>query len=139
MRLFLATLVLVPTVAVAQDAESLKARIQEHYAAIHAGNADVVISHHLPEMSIFTMNGELLMEPGWQETATRMGAEIPWPNANLTMRHFSAQVYDDVGVAIFYLHGSYGDTVGTWRVTAVWVWRDGEWKEAHHHESRLVS
>jgi hypothetical protein len=23
-------------------------------------------------------------------------------------------------------------------VSAVWRWQDGEWKEAHHHESPLI-
>ncbi len=133
MKLFAAVLILLPQFASGQDAESLRARIEAHYTAIHASDRDVTRSHHLPEISIFPGDGHLLMEPGWDETGTRMGAEIPFPDAVVTMKHFSAQMYGDVGIALFYLDGPHG----TFRVSAVWVWRDGEWLEAHHHESAL--
>ncbi|MDR8389571.1 nuclear transport factor 2 family protein [Aliifodinibius sp. S!AR15-10] len=123
--------------AVAQDAESLKIRIEEHYAAINQGDSETAFSHHLPEFSYFNNAGNQLWEPGFQETAARMGIEPQFVDVRVMMRHFSAKIYGDVGVATFYLNGSFGDTQGTWRVTAVWVWRDGEWLEAHHHESRL--
>ncbi len=139
MRLVLAALVLLPQVLVAQDAESLRARIEEHYTAIHGGDNDAVASHHLDEISIFPGDGHVLMEAGWEDAMARMGAELPFPDAQVTMQHFSAQLYGDVGIALFYLDGVHGDDPGTWRVTAVWVWRDSRWMEAHHHESRLVS
>ena len=139
MRLALVLLSLLPQIAMAQDAESLRARIEAHYTAIHAGDFEAVGSHHGPEFSIFPMTGHLLMESGFGDAAARMGTEPQWPGLQVTMRHFSAQLYGDVGVATFYLDGSYGDTRGTWRVTAVWVWRNGQWLEAHHHESRLAS
>jgi hypothetical protein len=53
------------------------------------------------------------------------------------MKHFKAQIYDNTGIATFYLEGSFGETSGIWRVSAVWIWEGGSWKEAHHHESRL--
>ncbi len=140
MRFALAALVLLPQVALAQDAESLKARIEDHYTAIHAGDRETVRTHHLPEMSIFPSSGHALLESGFWETADRMGiTERPFSDLQVTMKHFSAQLYDDVGIALFYLDGSRRSEPGIWRVTAIWVWRDGEWKEAHHHESRLAS
>ncbi|HSM35199.1 MAG TPA: nuclear transport factor 2 family protein [Longimicrobiales bacterium] len=139
MKLALAALILLPQIALAQDAESLRARIEAHYNAIHAGDGDAVWGHHLEEFTLFPQTGHVLREAGFREAATRMGAEQVFPSLNVEMRHFSAQIYDDVGVATFYLDGSVGDERGTWRVTAVWVWRDGAWMEAHHHESRLVS
>jgi ketosteroid isomerase-like protein len=53
-------------------------------------------------------------------------------------------LYGDVAVAAFYVEGSVtwpdGRVVeGPRRVTAVWIWDGGEWKEAHHHDSPLVS
>jgi ketosteroid isomerase-like protein len=140
-------LVVAPVLALAQaahaqDAASLRTAIESHYAAIHAGDLETAISHHLPDFSIFPDNGRILLEPGFFEAAERQGATIEWPTFNLSMSHFSAQIYDDVGVAMFYLSGtkSVGGevTAGTWRVSAVWRWQDGEWKEAHHHESRLI-
>ena len=136
-----ATLALVQ-VAQAQDAASLQAAIERHYAAIHDGDFEAVWSHHVPEFSIFLWNGELLLESGFQEAAERQGFTPGSWTFNVAMNHFDAQIYGDVGLALFYLTGSYGVddvvTTGTWRVSAVWVWRDGEWKEAHHHESPLI-
>ena len=79
------------------------------------------------------------MEPGFGETFKKMGADLKFPKLNVTMKHFNAQIYDNVGVAIFYLDGSFGEITGLWRVSAVWVWDNGNWKEAHHHESKLIN
>lgn len=138
-RVLLLLALMAPCDLAAQDAESLRARIEDHYAAIHSGQNSAVMAHHVEEMTIFPGSGHVLMEAGWADVDTRMGAEMPFPEANVTMRDFNAQMYDDVGVATFYLDGWYGEERGTWRVTAVWVWRDGQWMEAHHHESRLTS
>ena len=131
------TLILIATISFAQTAENLKESIQEHYKAIHSGDSEATMSHHLQEFSIFPYNGNALSESGWQETYEKMGATLKFPEANLTMKHFSSQIYDNVGVATFYLDGTHGDVHGLWRVTAVWVWTNGVWKEAHHHESEL--
>ena len=137
-----ATLALVQ-VAQAQDAASLRTAIERHYTAIHAGDSEAVTSHHLPDFSIFPWNGRLLLEPGFLEAADRQGARLDPGTANLSMNHFNAQIYGDVAVATFYLAGAHTVdeevTTGTWRVTAVWLWRAGEWKEAHHHESPLIA
>jgi hypothetical protein len=134
---FTILMIFVATISLAQTADNLKERIQEHYAAIHADDIAAVISHHLPEFSMFSEDGTAFMEPGWEETLKKMGTDFNFPTINVTMKHFNAQIYDNVGVATFYLDGDYGDTSGLRRVTAVWVWVNGMWKEAHHHESRL--
>ena len=46
------TLILIATISLAQTAESLKERIQEHYTAINAGDSAATSSHHLQEFSI---------------------------------------------------------------------------------------
>ena len=78
-----------------------------------------------------------------RESRERGGLKREPGATNVFMNGFSAQIYGNVGVALFYLTGSYtrGDAVrnGTWRVTAVWVHENGVWKEAHHHESPLVA
>ncbi|MBJ6367818.1 nuclear transport factor 2 family protein [Snuella sedimenti] len=130
-------LILVAPLSFSQTSESLKKRIQEHYMAIHAGDMDAIESHHLQEFSIFPGNGSALWESGWKETLEKMGASIEYPKPNVVMKHFSAQIYNNVGIATFYLDGSYNDEQGLWRVTAVWVWTNETWKEAHHHESKL--
>ena len=131
------TLLLIVTISFAQTAESLKKRIQEHYTAIHSGDSNAVRSHHLQEFTLFPNDGSALWEPGWEETYKKMGATFEFPKTNVTMKHFSSQIYNNVGVATFYLDGYHGDVNALWRVTAVWVWRDGAWKESHHHESEL--
>ncbi len=136
------TLILIAAISYAQTAESLKERIQEHYRAIHAGDTETLLSHHLEEFSMFSGNGSALLESGWGDTYEKMGATFDFakPNViNVTMKHFSAQIYNNVGVVTFYLDGNYGEEFGLWRVTAVWVWTDGVWKEAHHHESKLIN
>ena len=137
--LFIFTMLWLAFVSIAQSAESLKERIQEHYKAIHSDNREQVLAHHLDEFSIFRWYGGALLESGFQETAEKMGAEGPRPKTNVIMKHFNAQIYDNVGLATFYLEGKHGEVSGLWRVSALWVWEDGNWKEAHHHESRLMN
>ncbi len=132
--------------AQAQDAASLRAAIERHYAAIHAQDLESVFQQHLPEFTWFSSDGRVLMEAGALEAAARMGANLDFGTANVYMSHFNTQIYGDVAVATFYLVGTYTRHVhlgretknGTWRVTAVWVREGDEWKEAHHHESPLM-
>lgn len=134
---------LVPThAAQAQDAASLRAAIERHYAAIHAQDQESVLQQHLPEFTMFFSDGRPLLEAGFAEAAARMGSDLGFVTGNVYMSDFNAQIYGDVGVATFYLVGTHargGETRrGTWRVTAVWVREGDEWKEAHHHESPLM-
>ena len=128
--------------AQAHDAASLRAAIERHYSAIHAEDSPTIQEHHLPDFSWFSSDGRLLMEAGTPEAATRMGADLDFGTANVYMSNFNAQIYGDVAVATFYLVGrhTWRDETknGTWRVTAVWVRKGDEWKEAHHHESPLM-
>ncbi|HSG08867.1 MAG TPA: nuclear transport factor 2 family protein [Longimicrobiales bacterium] len=126
-----------PAYAQSQDAASVCAASERHYAAIRAGDDDAVMDQHLPDVTLFGEDGGLL----WSLSSN------PWqpdPSSSSTtfIRHCSAQVYGNVGIATFYLVGSWtylGNTrSGTWRVTEVWVKQGNEWKEAHHHESPLL-
>ena len=124
----------------AQDGASLKSMIQKHYNAIQKkGDLEEVWSHHLPEFTMFLSDGHILWESGFGETANNMGAVQDFGKINVTMKHFSSQIYGNVGIATFYLDGQINGEPKTTRVSAVWVWKDGEWKEAHHHESHLKS
>jgi hypothetical protein len=138
-RLMVLTMLLVGVTGMiaAQDAASLKAMIQKHYSAIHAGELEDVWSHHLPEFTMFLADGHILWESGFGETADNMGMVPDFGKLNVTMKHFSAQIYDNVGIATFYLDGIINGEPRTTRVSAVWIWNNGEWKEAHHHESLL--
>ena len=96
------SLIFVASISLAQTAESLKERIQEHYAVINADDdLPTVLSHHLQEFSLFPWNGGALFESGFGETFEKMGTDFKFPKANVTMKHFNAQLYDNVGVATF--------------------------------------
>lgn len=130
---------LVPThAAQAQDAASLRAAIERHYAAIHAQDLESVFQQHLPDFTMFWRDGRLLIEKlGEGSSAERMGTTMDFGTINVYMSHFNAQIYGDVAVATFYLVNGSGESSNMSRVTAVWVKEGGEWKEAHHHESPL--
>jgi len=126
----------------ADDAADVRATIERHYAAIHSDQIESVLNDHLKDMTMFLADGTVLWEHDWAEVSERMGATAVFGALNVRMSNFSAQIYGDVAVATFYLVGT--ETRDgkirdiTNRVSAVWVKSDGEWKEAHHHESPLL-
>lgn len=126
-----------------QDAAAVCAVAERHYAAIRAGDFNTVLQQHLPEFTFFTSDGGLL----WTfRSIDQQRSEFQETDSSFTsrtyIRHCSAQVYGNVGIATYYLVGSVTSrgvtTNGTWRVTEVWVKQGNEWKEAHHHESPLL-
>ncbi len=127
--------------AMADDADDVRATIERHYAAIHTGDIEAVLSHHLEDFTMFYLDGSVLWEHDWEEVSERMGATVDVPTVNVRMSNFNAQIYGNVAVATFYLLGTHkngGKTRNvTNRVSAVWVKDGSEWKEAHHHESPL--
>ncbi len=127
--------------AMADDADDVRATIERHYAAIHAEDMELLLSHHLDDFTMFVSDGTVLWEHDWKEVGERMGATLDWGTLNVRMSNFNAQIYGNVAVATFYLVGTHtygGKTRNvTNRVSAVWVKVGGEWKEAHHHESPL--
>ena len=139
----IASFVLSFSLVQAQTAADLQETIERHYAAINAGDEPTRSLHHLPEFSIFSQDGSILGNQSVREARERVGATRDFSTSNVYINHFTAQIYGNVGVALFYLHGSRtkGDATksGIWRVTAVWVHENGTWKEAHHHESPLVT
>ena len=126
----------------ADDAADVRATIERHYTAIHAQDSDTTSSHHLEDFTLFLADGGLLIESGWAEALKRMGGTVDFPVLNVLMTNFNAQIYGDVALATFYLVGTVtrdGKTKDiTNRVSAVWVKVEGVWKEAHHHESKLL-
>ncbi len=126
----------------ADDVADVRATIERHYAAIHAGDLDTVWDHHLEDFTMFYTDGGVLFESDRKAVSERMGSSLDFPTLNVAMASFNAQIYGNVAVATFFLVGSQtrGDDTRdiTNRVSAVWVKVEGEWKEAHHHESQLL-
>ena len=126
----------------ANDADDVRATIERHYAAINAGDLDTVWDHHLKDFTMFSADGGVLFESDRKAVSDRMGSSLDFPTLNVAMTSYNAQIYGNVAVATFFLVGS--QTLGddtkdiTNRVSAVWVKVEGEWKEAHHHESQLL-
>ena len=126
----------------ADDAADVREAIERHYAAIHADQTESVLNDHLENMTMFLADGTVLWEHDWAQVSERMGATAVFGTLNVRMSDFRAQIYGNVAVATFYLVGT--ETRDgkvrdiTNRVSAVWVKSDGEWKEAHHHESPLL-
>jgi ketosteroid isomerase-like protein len=138
---FVGAVLVLSAPAAGQSVEELRTVVEEHYAAIHASDFDAIADHHLPDMSWFPYDGRLLYESGNEASALRMGAELDYGTANVSMSHFNAQIYGDVAVVTFYLMGprtarGVTEDLAT-RVSAVWVRSGDGWREAHHHESRL--
>ncbi len=131
------------SLALADDADDVRATIERHYAAIHANDMESLLSQHLDDFTMFFSDGDVLFESDWSEVSERMGATVDLGTPNVRMSNFNAQIYGKVAVATFYLvgtntHGGKTRSV-TNRVSAVWVKEGSEWKEAHHHESPLLS
>jgi len=126
------------------DVESLKTTINAHWEAFNAGDRQTTADQHLPRFTLFSMDeGPLWVLESQEDYAAIAEAfadtQHDWRPGDLTV-----DLYGDVAVAAFYAEGSMtwpdGRVVeGPRRVTAVWVWDGGEWKEAHHHDSPLVS
>ena len=126
-----------------QDAAAVCSMAERHYAAIRAGDMPTVVNQHLPEFTFFVSDGGLLWSfHSLDQQRTEIQELSPGYTSKTYIRHCSAQVYGNTGIATYYLVGSVtiGGTTetGTWRVTEVWVRQGNEWKEAHHHESPLL-
>ena len=126
------------------DVQSLEATINAHWEAINAKDDQTVIGHHMPRFTGFLLDEG----PLWVDESEEDGAAIEEffadAQSDWRARDFTIDLYGDVAVAAFYLEGSvtWPDgrvAEGPRRVTAVWIWDGGEWKEAHHHDSPLVS
>ena len=130
------------SLVIADDAADVRETIERHYAAINADQIESVLNDHLENMTMFLADGTVLWEHDWAQVSERMGATAVFGTLNVRMSNFRAQIYGNVAVATFYLVGT--ETRDgkvrdiTNRVSAVWVKSDGEWKEAHHHESPLL-
>jgi len=145
----LATLIVVLTGLIfapftfADDADDVRAAIQQHYYLFQAGDdPDTSLANfHLDDFTMFLADGGPLWETDFDTVAERMGATVDFPRINFRMTNFKAQMYDDVAVVTFYLVGTVGEGDETRpvtnRVSAVWIKTSGKWKEAHHHESPL--
>ncbi len=126
------------------DVESLEATINAHWEAFSAGDRQTTADQHMARFTLFSMDDAPLWVLESEEDYAAIAeawadAQHDWRPGDLTV-----DLYGNVAVAAFQAEGSTawpdGRVVeGPRRVTEVWVWDGGEWKEAHHHDSPLVS
>jgi len=126
------------------DVQSLESTINAHWEAINAGDLQTMADHHLPRLTGFLMDEGPLWVLESEEHYAAIEEAFEDAESDWSVRDLTVDLYGDVAVAAFYLEGSVtwpdGRVVeGPRRVTAVWIWDGGEWKEAHHHDSPLVS
>ncbi len=132
------------TAAPQADVQSLEATINAHWEAINAGDRQTLVDHHMPRFTGFLVDEGSLWVLESEEDYAAIEEAFRDAQSDWRARDFTIDLYGDVAVAAFYLEGSEtwpdGRVVeGPRRVTAVWIWDGGEWKEAHHHDSPLVS
>jgi ketosteroid isomerase-like protein len=142
----LATLLVVgmvmTTVAIADDADDVKAAVQSYVAAINAGDSSA-IQYRSPTRSTFNRGGGLLSRPtsSIQEQRSALGAEArAGIKRNYQITHMEVEVYGDTAVVTGYLTGTRTQPNGNTivmrdRRTGVFVKQGGQWKEVHHHQS----
>lgn len=143
LALSLAALLAAPEAA-AQDISDLRAAVEEHYAAIAAGDMVAVAGHHAEHFTGFLFDNGLLWEytsRDAQQAAFQAAADAGL-KFEVQIRQFDGRIIGNTGLAYFYLVGTLnqpdGPTLqGTWRVTEVWVREGNRWREAHHHDSPL--
>ncbi len=126
------------------DAESLKATINAHWEAFNANDRQTMAGQHMPRFTGFLFDEGTLWVLESEEDQAAIQEALGDSESDWRARDFSVDIYGDVAVAAFYVEGSAtwpdGRVVeGPRRVTAVWIREGGEWKEAHHHDSPLVS
>ena len=135
-----------PVPLVGQDSEAVRTAVLEHYAAINNAEWDAVADHHTAGLTAFLPDNGLLTTWGTRQEQAELfrAAGTAGLSLNWEVRQLEVEVYGDVAVATGYLVGTaqFPDAPilqGTWRLTEVWVREGGEWKEAHHHDSPLVT
>ncbi len=133
------------TVAIADDADDVKAAVQRYYAALNAGDAGASIQLHVAGNSSFGPDGGLLerfdsLEE--QRKNQQAGVDAGF-KLNIQPRHVEVSLYGNTAVSTRYGVGSLTVPDGTTvrlnnRITTVWVKQGGQWKVVHQHISPVV-
>jgi ketosteroid isomerase-like protein len=128
-------------VAVADDADDVKAAQLAVITALNEGDVEAYGKHLLPETTGFFAGGGLLSAP-WQ--GKKLQAEFDAGlKFDMELRHIDVKVYDNTAILTGYETGviilSDGTTLkGPRRITTVWIKQAGQWKEAHIHLSFIT-
>ncbi len=135
------------TVAMADDADDVRAAMLDHYAARNAGDADAYVQLHSPNRSSFSAGGGLLgrsdsledLENQKKNLQAQFDAGVKF---NVQLRNPEVEVYGNAAVVTGYLVGTITSSDGTTRPTAtrrsvVLIKQGDQWKAVHGHSSPL--
>ncbi len=131
-------------VAMADDADDVRAAVLRHYAALNAGDADAYIRSRAPQHSLFSGGGLLSRSTSLEEQQGAFKAGIDAGlKRSVSARHIEVRLYGNTAVATNYTIGTIARPDGSItqvRVqrTAVLIKQGGQWKEVHQHRSRLI-
>ena len=129
-------------VAMADDADDVKAAEDSYYAALNAGDANAWIQLHAVGNTRFsTDNGLLQRSDSLEEQRKNQQAGVDaGVKLNVQSRHVQVSLYGNTAVSTRYGVGTVTQPNGTVvqlnnRITTVWVKQGGQWKITHMHLS----
>jgi ketosteroid isomerase-like protein len=134
------------TIAVADDADDVRAGVLGLDAAFMAGDVDAVAKYMHPEYTMFLfpgeVRGELLIE-GFSKDRLKALFDAGM-KVDIETRHLSVKIFGITAVVTSYAAGTVtlpNGTVkqNTRRVTEIWVKEKGQWLRVHIHESPLTA
>ena len=132
------------TVAIADDADDVRAAVQDLFAALRAGDADGQTGRRMPEYNNFGRGGGLLNRASSSEEQRKVfqASVDAGVKRNYQLRNLEVKVYGNAAVVTGYLVGTRIFPDGTTsqmtdRRTGVWVKQGGTWKEVHMHQSPM--
>ena len=130
------------TVAMADDADDVRAALQRYMTALNAGDANAWIQLHAVGNTRFsTDNGLLQRSNSLEEQRKNLQAGFDAGlKLNVQSRHVEVSLYGNTAVSTRYGVGTVTQPNGTVvqlnnRITTVWVKQGGQWKIAHMHLS----
>ena len=132
-------------VAMADDADDVKAAMQRHYAALNSGDVNALVQHFVAGYTRFGFAGGLLerFDSLEERRKDRQASRDAGLKFNIQDRHIDVSVYgNSTAVVTSYRVGTVtlanGNTVRlNNRITTVLVKQGGQWKIAHVHFSPL--
>ncbi len=132
-------------VAMADDADDVKAAEDSYYDALNAGDANAWIQLHAVGNTRFSPGGTLLerYDSLEERRKNQQAASDAGVKFNIQSRHLEISVYGDTAVTTNYGMGTVTQPDGTVnpsnnRITRVWVKQGGQWKQVHQHFSPVV-
>ncbi len=130
-------------VAVADDADDVKAAVQRYIATLNAEDANAYVQSRVPEYSVFAGGGLLDRSTSLEEQRNGFQGRIDSGiRISRQLRHLDVKVYGNAAVVTGYMLGTTTWPDGTTQLssqrTGVWIKQGGQWKEVHRHSSPLT-